>query len=147
MCVCVCVQVLRERMFPEINNSEKCIYMESNISIQISQVPFFSSLTLIIIFKVKLFAFYLFCEYLVNGERLGKYYFCYQTESNVFSNANGATADVFHHNIDLHFQGYELGDVIIQKIVKKAKNAQERLLQMLIFAIDQNHSESCTPRP
>ena len=52
--------------------------MDSNISSQMTQVQFYS---LTLTFQVKGLAFFLFCEYLTNGERSGKYYYCHQIES------------------------------------------------------------------
>ena len=59
------------------------IYMESDISSWMAQVTFFSSWALILIFKVKLLTFYLFCKYLVNGEE-SKHYHCHQIGSHIF---------------------------------------------------------------
>ena len=43
--------------------------MESNISSRMVQAPSCYFLTFNFIFKVKLWAFYLVCEYIVKGER------------------------------------------------------------------------------
>ena len=46
--------------------------MNSNISSRMMQVPFFYSLTLTFIFKVKILKLFLFCKYLANGKRQSK---------------------------------------------------------------------------
>ena len=43
--------------------------MDSNISSRMAQVPLLYSLTLTFIFKIKVLAYFLFCEYLTNGEK------------------------------------------------------------------------------
>ena len=59
-CVNVCCQVA------EILRKKSAIQnRESNISSRTTQAPFFTSLVLTFIFKVKRLAFYLFCEHLV----------------------------------------------------------------------------------
>ena len=40
------------------------------------RMSLFFSMILTFIFKVKLLTFYFICEYLVNGERWGKHYYC-----------------------------------------------------------------------
>ena len=60
-CVNVCYQVCKIL--------KKNTYMKSTISSQLTQVPFFCSLILTFIFKVKLLSFYYFCKYLTNGEK------------------------------------------------------------------------------
>ena len=63
MCVSI---LLRKRMLPGREHSEKVTNIESNIFSLMKQVQFLSSFTLI--FKVKVWALYLICEFLVNGE-------------------------------------------------------------------------------
>ena len=47
--------------------------MEWNISSRMAQVSFIYFLTLIFIFNIKVFAFFIISEYLVNGERYRKH--------------------------------------------------------------------------
>ena len=66
VCVCVCVCVCVRVSFSIIvccrvdKILKKIAYMESNISISMTQGPFYSLSALTFIFKVKLFAFYFF---------------------------------------------------------------------------------------
>ena len=48
---------------------KKITYVESNISSRMVQVPFFYSLILTFIFKVKSFGILLFKEYIANSEK------------------------------------------------------------------------------
>ena len=91
--------------------------MKSEITGRIAQVRFvyFFTLTLTFIFKNKLLAFYLICEYLVNS------WTCEWCEpghtsllpSNIKSHiltylpSNGAIANDVHRDLDLHFEGQQ----------------------------------------
>ena len=81
----MCVYHFCETYDPRRYNSEIFTYMEWMISSRMAQVPFFYSLTLTIIFKVKPLAFSLFYEYLVNGERCSKDFYCHQIGSHAFA--------------------------------------------------------------
>ena len=85
VCVCVCVEVCVNVCSLIAKILEKNTYMESNISSQMAQVQFFSSLTLAFIFKIKVVAFFLFCENLANGERQSKHRYCHQTRSHALA--------------------------------------------------------------
>ena len=65
---CVFVQVC-VNIFIQVAKMLQKMYVKSNISSRMAQVLFFSSLTFTFIFKVRLLVFYLFCKYLINGER------------------------------------------------------------------------------
>ena len=68
-CVTFCINVC----FHVVKSLKKITYMDSNISSRIAHIPFFYSLTLTI-YKVNIFAFFLFFDYLVNAERVFKSY-------------------------------------------------------------------------
>ena len=89
VCVCVCVSFVCYQHFQSKGTSS-----------------FFYSLTLIFIVKVNVFAFFIFCEYLVKGERSSKHYYCHQIGSGYLS-LNGNTANVICHDLDLHFECLE----------------------------------------
>ena len=76
--------------------------MDSNNSSPTAQVPFIYSLTLASIVKFEVLEFFFVFEYLVNGERYSKNYYCHQIRSRVFASA-GATANVVRRDLDLHF--------------------------------------------
>ena len=77
-----------------------------HISSRMAQVQFFYSLTLIFIFKVKIVAFFLICEYLVNGEKDQMLQLSSDRKSSIF-HPIGATANAVRHDFDQHFQGRE----------------------------------------
>ena len=80
--------------------------MELNISSLIAQVLFFS-LTLTFIFKIKLLAFYLICEYLVNSERESEHYYCHQIESHEFA-IRRRRREAIHCDLDFYFSSHEI---------------------------------------
>ena len=71
--------------------------MDSDISSRIAQAPFFWSLTSSFFLKVTVLAFFIFCEYLANGERYSKPYYCHQIGS---QSSNDATASDVRSDID-----------------------------------------------
>ena len=73
VCVCVCVQLCTNIMLLDSSYSEKITNIKSNIASPMVQVLYFSSIVTLS-FKDRLFAFYLMCKYLINGDRYGMLY-------------------------------------------------------------------------
>ena len=90
VCVCVCVYVYRCVTFCVNICSHVAKFWKNHLyGIDKFQsngtISFWYSLTLTFIFKVKIVAFFLFCENLANGERQSKHYHCHQMEKQVFA--------------------------------------------------------------
>ena len=94
-------------------------------------------MTLVYIFKVRLLKWRLMWQ----GCKSANSYYCHQTERQVYA------IQWPRHDYDLHFQGNELRNVNISKRCELAGIAQTWLLQMLIFAIEGDHSECCATWP